>query len=287
MKHSSTILATLSLAAAVIFGSHRPVAAQSEMIQQLMEQHMYGQGMSYQGQALVNYQYQYQQMISNLRANPKFVAQAKEKLPKLESLALKLVDEIPAMTTEVESARQAEDVVKTRRNEIARAIATAKLNAGQQQGSSKEVAKLEASHKEVLSEQLALTREVKETATALAKAKAKLKRTAGEIYKLHSILGTAPSMDLAKAKEAVAKKPTSTKGNEPTKSSPSKKKPTSGRLRKWVSANGAFEVYARLIRQEKGSVVLKKTDGQQITVPISALSQIDIEYLQGSTTTVQ
>ena len=50
--------------------------------------------------------------------------------------------------------------------------------------------------------------------------------------------------------------------------------------RKWTDQSGKFEVDAKLIKLADGKVELLKTDGLAITVPVSALSDVDQKYLK-------
>ena len=53
-----------------------------------------------------------------------------------------------------------------------------------------------------------------------------------------------------------------------------------GWARKWSDATGKFSVEAELLAVENDKVVLKKTDGSSIKVPIARLSETDRRYLQ-------
>jgi predicted RNase H-like nuclease (RuvC/YqgF family) len=229
-------------------------------------------------------------MVSQLRSNQQFVASAKEKLPELESTALELMDEIPSLKSQVESARQSVESVTTRRRELARALIKAKTNTGQESGSDNTVARLEADLKEVSIEERGLTKEIEETSLAIAKANARLRKTASEIYKIHAVLGTTPSTKLTRPRESSnnetstqtdTPKPTP-KASDTTGTAEPKRRDTSdvNLLRKWKSADGQYEVSAWLVSQNDASAVLRKVDGREITVPISALSRKDVEYLR-------
>lgn len=51
--------------------------------------------------------------------------------------------------------------------------------------------------------------------------------------------------------------------------------------RTWKSANGKFEIDAKLLKIEGDKVVLEKSDGNQITVPLDKLSPVDQGYIEG------
>ena len=53
-----------------------------------------------------------------------------------------------------------------------------------------------------------------------------------------------------------------------------------GWAREWKDNTGKFSVEAELVRVQEDSVVLKKTDGVVIQVPLSRLSQADLRYLE-------
>lgn len=50
-------------------------------------------------------------------------------------------------------------------------------------------------------------------------------------------------------------------------------------VRRWNDASGKFSVSARLAERKQTQVVLEKSDGRMITVPIARLSQADQDYL--------
>ena len=52
------------------------------------------------------------------------------------------------------------------------------------------------------------------------------------------------------------------------------------KARTWSDKSGRFEVEAIFLKQEKDQVQLKKSDGRVVTVPISALSESDQNYLK-------
>ncbi len=274
MKNCSTLFIAIALLASLILAGNRPAVAQVQTIGDLMQQHMQGQAMAFQGQAYLQWELQFQRMIQQLRTDPNYVAKAKEKLPRLESLALKLMKEIPGMESEVMSARALEEDSKQRRQEAARAVVNAKL--AKQENA---LPSLEAALTEVRREESKHTEQVKKTVDVLVKAKTKLKSTARDIYKLHMVLGTKPSSKLTNPNNNSNAKSEPEKTNET--SAPNKRVSiTSDRLRKWTSADGKFSIYARLIRQEGDKVVLKKTTGPEIRVPITSLSEKDAEYLK-------
>jgi HEAT repeat protein len=49
--------------------------------------------------------------------------------------------------------------------------------------------------------------------------------------------------------------------------------------RQWTSRNGGFSVEAELVDVKDGKVILKKTDGAQISVPLGKLSLGDVRYI--------
>ena len=53
-----------------------------------------------------------------------------------------------------------------------------------------------------------------------------------------------------------------------------------GETRLWKDATGKFSVQAELIEQDDAQVILKKSDGEQIAVPLAKLSDADRAYLQ-------
>lgn len=56
--------------------------------------------------------------------------------------------------------------------------------------------------------------------------------------------------------------------------------PIESETRTWTSKKGKFTVEAELVSQDATTVRLKKSDGEVIEVPVSALSKEDREYLQ-------
>ena len=55
--------------------------------------------------------------------------------------------------------------------------------------------------------------------------------------------------------------------------------------RKWSDANCKFSVEAELVEVKAGKVVLKKTGGAEISVPLARLSQVDRQYLESGRST--
>ena len=51
--------------------------------------------------------------------------------------------------------------------------------------------------------------------------------------------------------------------------------------RQWTSRAGGFSVEAELVDVKDGKVILKKTDGTQISVPLNKLSLGDMQYING------
>jgi hypothetical protein len=52
-------------------------------------------------------------------------------------------------------------------------------------------------------------------------------------------------------------------------------------FREWSDATGQFKLAAVLVKVDGETVVLKKKDGQQISLPITKLSEADIKYIRG------
>jgi len=50
--------------------------------------------------------------------------------------------------------------------------------------------------------------------------------------------------------------------------------------RRWTDSTGKYSVEAELVSIEDGQVRLRKTDGQEITVPMDRLSEADQRYLE-------
>jgi len=50
--------------------------------------------------------------------------------------------------------------------------------------------------------------------------------------------------------------------------------------RKWTDNTGKFSVEAELVEVKNDQVVLKKTDGKVITLPVARLSETDRQHLQ-------
>jgi hypothetical protein len=50
--------------------------------------------------------------------------------------------------------------------------------------------------------------------------------------------------------------------------------------RTWTDSSGKFSVEAEFVETKQDSVVLKKTSGKLITVPVARLSETDRRYLQ-------
>src|SRR4029079_12806453 len=48
--------------------------------------------------------------------------------------------------------------------------------------------------------------------------------------------------------------------------------------RTWNASNGKFSVEAKLVKVDEGKLVLKRADGQEITVPLDKLSEADQKY---------
>ncbi|WP_417746421.1 SHD1 domain-containing protein [Rosistilla oblonga] len=51
-------------------------------------------------------------------------------------------------------------------------------------------------------------------------------------------------------------------------------------VRTWSDATGRFKIEANLLRVENGGAVLKRTDGREVTVPVTKLSAADQTYLK-------
>ena len=52
-------------------------------------------------------------------------------------------------------------------------------------------------------------------------------------------------------------------------------------IRKWSDKSGQYDITAKFEKLVGDSVVLRKTNGDSVTVPIARLSQIDRRYLEG------
>jgi thiol-disulfide isomerase/thioredoxin len=53
--------------------------------------------------------------------------------------------------------------------------------------------------------------------------------------------------------------------------------------RTWTDKSGKFSMTAELIAVQQGQVVLRRSDGQQLTVPVKSLSRADQDFLEGLT----
>ncbi len=49
--------------------------------------------------------------------------------------------------------------------------------------------------------------------------------------------------------------------------------------RTWTASNGKFSVEAKLVKVDEGKLVLKRADGQEISVPLDKLSEADQKYV--------
>jgi len=53
-------------------------------------------------------------------------------------------------------------------------------------------------------------------------------------------------------------------------------------FREWSDTTGQFKLNAILVKVDGATAVLRKKDGQQISVPLAKLSEADIEYIDGA-----
>ncbi|WP_442507573.1 SHD1 domain-containing protein [Novipirellula sp. SH528] len=57
---------------------------------------------------------------------------------------------------------------------------------------------------------------------------------------------------------------------------------SSGELRRWTDKTGKFSINAALLRKESDNVVLRKTDGSEVMIPINKLSEQDQKHIEQS-----
>ena len=57
---------------------------------------------------------------------------------------------------------------------------------------------------------------------------------------------------------------------------------SSAELRRWTDKTGKFSINAAMLRKESDNVVLRKTDGSEVMIPINKLSEQDQKYVQQS-----
>jgi len=53
------------------------------------------------------------------------------------------------------------------------------------------------------------------------------------------------------------------------------------KYREWSDTTGQFKLDAVLVKVDGETVVLQKKDGQQISVPLTKLSETDVKYIRG------
>lgn len=71
----------------------------------------------------------------------------------------------------------------------------------------------------------------------------------------------------------------STNQEDPTIEKSSRGMAKRSTVRKWTSSDGKFSIDASYVKTANGTISLKKTNGEVITVPLSRLSEIDREFI--------